>query len=191
MFLASINIFGPIARMGMFIIQKSTNAQLFRGSSIPACPVTGAWCFMPENTIQPITMIRLHWSVWNCQTKNHSEWISNDQNALNKKSMTYLLTAFHRNSPNAMDNRILPSHHDVCRQKLSHLDSHKVQADSHCHTPNIDRNRLHRQRHALSFCMGLLVPEQLLRIREKRWNRFGLMNRFDNCMDVEMFFFSF
>lgn len=59
MFLASFNIFWPVARPRSFVIKKSTNAELFGGSSVPACPIPGARCLMSKDTIEPVTMLSL------------------------------------------------------------------------------------------------------------------------------------
>lgn len=57
MFLASLDVFGPIATVGIFIVQQTADAQLFGGRSIPTSPVTSARRLVTEYAIQPIAMI--------------------------------------------------------------------------------------------------------------------------------------
>jgi len=54
--LAASDIGWPVTGMGIFVIEKSANAELFGSSSIPASPITGARSFMAENTVQPIAV---------------------------------------------------------------------------------------------------------------------------------------
>ena len=57
MFLTSFDVLRPIAGSGPLVVQKSTDAQLFRGRAIPASPVASARCLVAENTVEPVTVI--------------------------------------------------------------------------------------------------------------------------------------
>lgn len=63
MLLATVYVLGPIAGMGSFIVEQTTNAQLFSGGSIPAGPVTGAGGFVPEYPVKPVAMIGSNWGI--------------------------------------------------------------------------------------------------------------------------------
>lgn len=63
MFLASLNIFWPITGSRSLIVKKTTDTELFSGSSIPTSPVPCAGSFMTEDTIEPITMFHSYWRV--------------------------------------------------------------------------------------------------------------------------------
>lgn len=60
MLLAIVYVFGPVARMGFFVVKKTTDAELFGGGAVPARPVSGAGGFMPEDAIQPLAMFGLN-----------------------------------------------------------------------------------------------------------------------------------
>lgn len=57
MFLTSFDVLRPIAGSGPLVVQKSTDAELFRGRAIPASPVTSTRRFVAENTIEPVAVI--------------------------------------------------------------------------------------------------------------------------------------
>lgn len=73
-----------------------------------------------------------------------------------KTQLNYLLFVFQYNTMLAMDSRILQLHLDSCQQTRDHWDNRKVLA-GHQHTPNIDRNMWHLQRHETLAYMGLLA----------------------------------
>lgn len=62
MFLASFDVLRPIAGPGSLVVQKSTDAQLLGGGSVPAGPIPGARCLVAENTIKPVAMVG--WNRW-------------------------------------------------------------------------------------------------------------------------------
>ena len=51
MFLTSVDIFRPIARVSVFVVQKSTDAKLFCCRTVPTRPISRARCFVSENSI--------------------------------------------------------------------------------------------------------------------------------------------
>lgn len=57
MFLAAINILRPVAGVGVLIVEQTSNAELFRGGSIPAGPVPGAGSLVPEDAVQPVAVL--------------------------------------------------------------------------------------------------------------------------------------
>ena len=63
MFLATLNIFWPIARSCSLVVKKTTNAELFSSCSVPTSPVPCAGSFMAKDTIEPITMFCSYWRV--------------------------------------------------------------------------------------------------------------------------------
>lgn len=42
MFLAAIDILGPVAGVGVLVVEKASNAELLGGCAVPAGPVPGA-----------------------------------------------------------------------------------------------------------------------------------------------------
>jgi hypothetical protein len=63
MFLATLNVLGPVARMSAFVVQETTDAELFSGGSVPTCPIPGARSFMAEDAIEPVAVFRSNWWV--------------------------------------------------------------------------------------------------------------------------------
>lgn len=57
MLLTSFHVLGPIARPCPLVVQKSTDAQLFRGGSVPTGPVSRARSLVAEYTIEPVAML--------------------------------------------------------------------------------------------------------------------------------------
>lgn len=51
MFLASYNVLRPITSVCLFVVEKSTNAELFGGSAVPAGPVPGAGRLVTEDAV--------------------------------------------------------------------------------------------------------------------------------------------
>lgn len=68
MFLATLDILGPIARMSVLVVQKSTDAQLFGRCAVPASPVTGARRLVAEYSVQPVTVLTGDGSVYEKHT---------------------------------------------------------------------------------------------------------------------------
>lgn len=56
MFLAAVNILGPIAAVCIFVVQQAADAQLLGSCAIPAGPVACARCLVAKYAIQPVTM---------------------------------------------------------------------------------------------------------------------------------------
>jgi hypothetical protein len=71
--LTPVNILGPVAAVGILVVQQTANAQLFGGRSVPTGPISGAGCFMAEYTVQPVTVLGGDWSIW--KVKNRSKLI--------------------------------------------------------------------------------------------------------------------
>lgn len=63
-FLTAVNILWPIAGVSVLIVQKTTNAELLRSSSVPACPIAGAGRLVAEDAVQPIAVLRADWWIW-------------------------------------------------------------------------------------------------------------------------------
>jgi len=57
MLLATSNILRPVTGMGLLIVEQTSDAELFRGGSIPAGPVSGARGLMTKYSIQPVAML--------------------------------------------------------------------------------------------------------------------------------------
>ena len=55
MFLASLDGLGPIASVFLFVVEQTTDTELFSSSRVPAGPVTDARRFVSEDTVLPVT----------------------------------------------------------------------------------------------------------------------------------------
>lgn len=55
-FLAAVDILGPVAGVGVLIVQQSADAQLFCRSAVPTGPVTRAGRLVAEDAVQPVAM---------------------------------------------------------------------------------------------------------------------------------------
>jgi len=55
MFLASFDGLGPIASVFLFVVEQTTDTELFDGRTVPAGPITNAARFVSENTVFPVT----------------------------------------------------------------------------------------------------------------------------------------
>lgn len=64
MLLTAINILGPVTGVSILVVQQTTDAELFSGSAVPAGPVASAGSFVPEDTVQPVAMLRANWRVY-------------------------------------------------------------------------------------------------------------------------------
>ena len=64
MFLATSYVLGPVASVSLLVVKQSSDAELFRGGSVPAGPVAGARGFVPENPIQPVAMFRANGGIY-------------------------------------------------------------------------------------------------------------------------------
>lgn len=62
-FLTSLHVLGPIARVHVLVVQQSADAQLFSGRAVPACPIPRARCLVAEYAVQPVAMVPRYWSV--------------------------------------------------------------------------------------------------------------------------------
>jgi hypothetical protein len=71
--LASLDIVWPVARVSLFAVEETANAQLFSGSSIPARPIAGARSLMPENAIEPVAVLRGNRRIWKKRWFNISQ----------------------------------------------------------------------------------------------------------------------
>ena len=54
MFLASLDGLGPIASVFLFVVEQTTDTELFSGSRVPAGPVTDARRLVSEDTVLPV-----------------------------------------------------------------------------------------------------------------------------------------
>lgn len=51
MFLTAVNIFWPVAGVGVLVVEQASDAELFRGGPVPASPVPGAGGLVPEDAV--------------------------------------------------------------------------------------------------------------------------------------------
>ena len=63
MFLATVDVVGPVAGVGVFVVEETTNAELLRGSSVPAGPVPRAGRLVAEDAVEPVTVLCADWAV--------------------------------------------------------------------------------------------------------------------------------
>lgn len=63
MFLAAVYVLRPVARVRVLVVEQATDAQLFRGSAVPAGPVARAGRFVSEDSVQPITVLPAYRSI--------------------------------------------------------------------------------------------------------------------------------
>jgi len=58
MFLAAGNILRPVAGVSLLVVEQAADAELLGGGSVPAGPVASAGGLVPENSVQPVTVLR-------------------------------------------------------------------------------------------------------------------------------------
>lgn len=58
MFLAATDVLGPVAGVGLLVVEEAADAVLLRGGAVPARPVPGARRLVPEDAVQPVTVFR-------------------------------------------------------------------------------------------------------------------------------------
>lgn len=58
MFLTSAHVLWPVARMGVFVVEETPDAELFSGGAVPTGPIPGARCFMAKDPVQPVAVLR-------------------------------------------------------------------------------------------------------------------------------------
>ena len=74
MFLASFDGLGPIASVLLFVVEETTDTELFDGCAVPAGPVTDAARFVSENTVLPVT--RSVANRWVCYLEKFKNYFS-------------------------------------------------------------------------------------------------------------------
>lgn len=57
MLLASLYVIGPVAGVGVLVVEQASDAQLLSGCPVPASPVPRARRFVTEDAVQPITVL--------------------------------------------------------------------------------------------------------------------------------------
>lgn len=57
MFLASLDVLGPIARVGLVMVQQPTDAKLFGRGAVPAGPVPRAAGLVAEYAVEPVAVL--------------------------------------------------------------------------------------------------------------------------------------
>lgn len=57
MLLTSLDVLGPIAGPGPFVVQQAAYAELLGGGAVPAGPVPGAGSLMAEDPVQPVAVL--------------------------------------------------------------------------------------------------------------------------------------
>jgi len=57
MFLTTSNVLWPVTSVCFFAVEKTSDAELFGGGTVPASPVTGAGGFVSENSVEPLAML--------------------------------------------------------------------------------------------------------------------------------------
>jgi hypothetical protein len=62
--LAAGHILGPVAGVGLLVVEEAAYAELLGRRPVPAGPVAGAGRLVPEYPVQPVTMLRALWWVW-------------------------------------------------------------------------------------------------------------------------------
>jgi len=67
-FLASLDVLGPVAGVSFFVVQQPADAQLFGGRAVPASPVPRARRLVTEYAVQPIAVFPGYWAVCGKQT---------------------------------------------------------------------------------------------------------------------------
>lgn len=56
MFLASLDVLGPVAGPRPLVVKQTTNAELLGGGTVPAGPVPRAAGLVSENTVEPVAV---------------------------------------------------------------------------------------------------------------------------------------
>jgi len=69
MFLAPLDVLGPVARVSFLVVQQPADAQLFGGRAVPASPVSCARRLMTEYSVQPIAVFPGYRTVCGKQTR--------------------------------------------------------------------------------------------------------------------------
>ena len=57
MLLAAVDVVGPVAGVGVLVVQQAADAELLGGRAVPARPVPGARRLVPEDAVQPVTVL--------------------------------------------------------------------------------------------------------------------------------------
>lgn len=57
MLLTSLDVLGPVAGPGPFVVEQTAYAELLGGGAVPAGPVPGAGRLMAEDSVQPVAVL--------------------------------------------------------------------------------------------------------------------------------------
>lgn len=69
MFLAALDVLRPVTAMAVFVVEQTTNAELFRCSAVPAGPVPRAGRLVTEDSVQSTAVVGLDGGVWGKRKK--------------------------------------------------------------------------------------------------------------------------
>lgn len=75
MFLATLDVLGPVAGVRVLVVQESANAQLLGGRTVPAGPVPGARSLVTEYAVQPVTVVSRYRAVCEKNTDDYTSII--------------------------------------------------------------------------------------------------------------------
>lgn len=57
MLLASGNVLGPVAGVGLLVVEQAADAELLSGGAVPAGPVASAGCLVSEDSVEPVAVL--------------------------------------------------------------------------------------------------------------------------------------
>lgn len=57
MLLTSLDVLGPVAGPGAFVVEQTAYAELLGGGAVPAGPVPGAGSLVAEDPVQPVAVV--------------------------------------------------------------------------------------------------------------------------------------
>ena len=58
MLLAAGHILGPVAGVGLLVVEQPADTELLRGGAVPAGPVASAGRLVAEYSVQPVAVLR-------------------------------------------------------------------------------------------------------------------------------------
>merc|ERR550539_1279955 len=80
MLLAAGHILGPVASVGLLVVQQPTNAELLSCCAVPAGPVARAGSLVAKDAVEPVAVLSALWRIgqvlivgcWGASTGNHT-----------------------------------------------------------------------------------------------------------------------
>ena len=71
--LAADYVLGPVAGVGVLVVEEAADAELLGGGAVPAGPVPGAGGLVAEDAVQPVAVLSADGGICGCDEKSRRD----------------------------------------------------------------------------------------------------------------------